>query len=48
MVLTIRNVGHTGRIESFADNALEKGCLTILLGSGNRKTWRQVAPHGCI
>ena len=44
--LSIRNVGHTGRHGAFADWAAEQGFLTIMLGGGNRKTWRQVAPHG--
>lgn len=44
--LSIRNVGHTGRHGAFADMAAGQGFLTICLGGGNRKTWRQVAPHG--
>lgn len=44
--LAIRNVGHTGRHGAFADHAAECGFLTICLGGGNRRTWRQVAPHG--
>lgn len=45
-VLAIRNVGHTGRHGAFADTAAERGFLTIMTGGGNRRTWRQVAPHG--
>ena len=44
--LSIRNVGHTGRHGAFADSAAEHGFLTICVGGGNRKTWRQVAPYG--
>ncbi len=44
--LAIRNVGHTGRHGAYADWAAGQGVLTILIGGGNRKTWRQVAPHG--
>ncbi len=44
--LSIRNVGHTGRHGAFADLAAEQGFLTICVGGGNRKTWRQVAPYG--
>ncbi len=44
--LAIRNTGHTGRLGAFADLAAEQGYLTIMMGGGNRKTWRQVAPYG--
>jgi len=44
--LAIRNVGHTGRLGAFADTAAENGCMTIMMGGGNRQKWRQVAPHG--
>lgn len=44
--LAIRNVGHTGRHGAFADAAAEEGFLTICMGGGNRKKWRQVAPYG--
>ena len=44
--LAIRNVGHTGRHGAYADNAAQKGFLTIMTGGGNRKNWRQVAPYG--
>jgi uncharacterized oxidoreductase len=44
--LAIRNTGHTGRLGSYAEHAAERGFLTIMIGGGNRKTWRQVAPYG--
>ena len=44
--LAIRNVGHTGRHGAFADDAAEKGFLTLCTGGGNRHNWPQVAPHG--
>ena len=44
--LAIRNVGHTGRHGAFADAAADEGFLTICMGGGNRKKWRQVAPYG--
>lgn len=44
--IAIRNCGHTGRHGTFADEAASQGFLTILVGGGNRKTWRQVAPYG--
>ncbi len=44
--LAVRNVGHTGRHGAFADRAAEDGFLTICVGGGNRKIWRQVAPYG--
>ena len=44
--LGIRNVGHTGRHGAFADEAAEKGYLTICVGGGNRQNWPQVAPYG--
>lgn len=44
--VSVQNVGHTGRHGAFADAAAEDGFLTICLGGGNRKVWRQVAPHG--
>ncbi|MEM7168548.1 MAG: Ldh family oxidoreductase [Pseudomonadota bacterium] len=46
MALSIRHVGHTGRLGAFADRAAERGFLTICVGGGNRQAWRQVAPHG--
>ena len=44
--LSIRDVGHTGRHGYFADIAASQGFLTIMMGGGNRKKWRQVAPFG--
>ena len=44
--LAVRNVGHTGRHGAFADLAAQDGFLTICVGGGNRKIWRQVAPYG--
>ncbi|HUS52469.1 MAG TPA: Ldh family oxidoreductase [Thermohalobaculum sp.] len=40
------NVGHTGRVGAFAEQAAEAGCLAILFGGGRRQDWRQVAPYG--
>jgi LDH2 family malate/lactate/ureidoglycolate dehydrogenase len=44
--IAIRNTGHTGRLGAFAELAADQGYLTITIGGGNRKTWRQVAPFG--
>ena len=44
--LAVKNVGHTGRHGAFADAAAERGFVTIMMGGGNRQTWRQVAPYG--
>ena len=44
--LAIRNVGHTGRIGAFAEQAADQGCLMIIIGGGGRQKWRQVAPYG--
>jgi LDH2 family malate/lactate/ureidoglycolate dehydrogenase len=44
--VAIRKVGHTGRLGAYAEQAGENGFLTICTGGGNRKAWRQVAPHG--
>lgn len=44
--LGVINVGHTGRHGAFAEVAADQGFFTILLGGGNRKNWRQVAPYG--
>jgi LDH2 family malate/lactate/ureidoglycolate dehydrogenase len=40
------NVGHTGRIGAFAEQAARAGCLAVIFGGGRRRDWRQVAPHG--
>ena len=42
----IANVDHTGRIGAFVQRGAEAGCLTIVLGGGVRKDWRQVTPYG--
>lgn len=44
--LAIRNVGHTGRHGAYAETSAQDGLLTIMMGGGNRETWRQVAPYG--
>jgi len=44
--VAIKNVGHTGRHGAYADEAALAGYLTICVGGGNRKNWRQVAPFG--
>ena len=44
--ISILNTGHTGRHGAFADNAAEKGFLTICTGGGNHRVHNQVAPHG--
>ncbi len=35
-----------GRHGAYADAAASKRFLTFCMGGGNRKSWRQVAPHG--
>lgn len=44
--VAIRHTGHTGRLGAYAEKAADKGCMTIIIGGGNRKSWRQVAPFG--
>ena len=44
--VSILNTGHTGRHGAFADDAAEKGFLTICTGGGNHRIHSQVAPHG--
>ena len=44
--IAIRNVGHTGRIGAFAEQAAYQGMLAIIIGGGGRVNWRQVAPYG--
>ncbi len=44
--LAIRNVGHIGRLGTFTELAARQGHLAIVMGGGNRRAWRQVAPHG--
>ena len=46
--ISVLNVGHTGRLGAFADEAAQKGFLTICVGGGNHKNWKQVAPHGGV
>ena len=43
---TLVGAGHTGRLGAFAKEAADRGCMVIILGGGNRKRWRMVAPHG--
>jgi LDH2 family malate/lactate/ureidoglycolate dehydrogenase len=45
-VLTVRNVGHTGRLGAHAETAAEAGFLVMIIGGGGRESWRQVAPYG--
>ena len=42
----LRGAGHTGRLGAFAEQAAEDGVMTIIIGGGNRKVWRMVAPFG--
>ena len=44
--ISVLNTGHTGRLGAFAEEAAEKGFLTLCFGGGNHKNWKQVAPHG--
>ena len=44
--LAVRNVGHTGRIGAFVEQAANQGCLMIIIGGGGRQKWRQVTPYG--
>jgi len=46
--ISILNTGHTGRHGAFADDAAEKGFLTICTGGGNHRVHNQVAPHGGV
>jgi hypothetical protein len=34
------NVGHTGRIGAFAEQAARAGCLAVIFGGGRRRDWR--------
>ena len=45
-VLPVRNVGHTGRLGAFAEQAADAHCLALIVGGGGRQNWRQVAPYG--
>lgn len=42
----LRGAGHTGRLGAFAEKAADDGVMIIIIGGGNRKTWRMVAPFG--
>lgn len=44
--IAVRDVGHTGRIGSFAEQAAELGFLSIIVGGAGRENWRQAAPFG--
>lgn len=44
--LAICNVGHTGRLGAFAEQAANEGCMLFIVGGGNREKWRQVTPFG--
>jgi len=44
--IAIRNVGHTGRLGAFTEDAAYQGFLSICFGGGGREKWRQVAPYG--
>lgn len=45
-VISVRNVGHTGRLGAFADAAGQRNCFLMIVGGGGRQNWRQVAPFG--
>jgi LDH2 family malate/lactate/ureidoglycolate dehydrogenase len=44
--VSVRNVGHTGRLGAYAEAGAEQGHLVIIIGGGGRQNWRQVAPYG--
>lgn len=44
--IAVRDVGHTGRIGSFAEQAASFGILCIIIGGAGRENWRQAAPFG--
>ena len=44
--MVVRDVGHTGRIGSFAEHAASLGFLSIIVGGAGRENWRQAAPFG--
>ncbi|WP_127114152.1 Ldh family oxidoreductase [Shimia sediminis] len=44
--IALHDVGHTGRLGRFAEQAAEQGKLLIVIGGGGRKAWRLVAPYG--
>jgi LDH2 family malate/lactate/ureidoglycolate dehydrogenase len=45
-VISVRNVGHTGRLGAYAEAAGHKNCFLMIVGGGGRQNWRQVAPFG--
>lgn len=45
-VMSVRHVGHTGRLGAFADAAGQRNCFLMIVGGGGRQNWRQVAPFG--
>lgn len=44
--VSVLNTGHTGRHGAFAEQAAEKGYLTICTGGGNHRVHGMVAPYG--
>lgn len=40
------NCGHTGRLGAYSEFGAKHNCLSIIVGGGNRKEWRMVAPYG--
>jgi len=42
----IVNVAHTGSIGAYAEQAAERGCLAIICGGGNHRTFHNIAPFG--
>lgn len=44
--IAVRDVGHTGRIGAFAEQAALLGFLSIIVGGAGRENWRQAAPFG--
>ncbi|SHJ40025.1 uncharacterized oxidoreductase [Shimia gijangensis] len=44
--IALHDVGHTGRLGRFAEEAADQGMLLIIIGGGGRENWRLVAPYG--
>jgi LDH2 family malate/lactate/ureidoglycolate dehydrogenase len=44
--IAVRNVGHTGRIGHFVEQAARLGHLCIIIGGSGRQKWRQATPFG--
>jgi len=44
--VTVREVGHTGRIGAFAERGAQRGYFVLIIGGGGRQKWRQAAPYG--